>query len=82
MKASDVSLDNGFCAKTEVLLLKVGISEMSLILHCLSKGQMQTSGGTERGAQGALTGETVEQDGTSRGDRASPPVHSACPTAD
>lgn len=51
-------LDNSFCAKAEVLLLKaVRVSGVSLILRYLQKGQTQASKGTERGAQDALTGE-------------------------
>lgn len=48
VKASDVLLENSFCAKAEALLLKVIISDMSLILYYLPKSQIQASGGTER----------------------------------
>lgn len=46
-------------AKAEVLLLKMIISDMSLILHYLPESQTQTWGGTDRWAQGALTEEPV-----------------------
>lgn len=49
-------------AKAEVLLLKVIISDMSLILHYLPESQTQTWGGTDRWAQGALTEEPWNQD--------------------
>lgn len=70
MKASDVLLDNSFCAKAEVLLLKVGLSKISLILCCLPKGQTQAPGGTKRGVQGALT----EEPGLDKGGSQSLPL--------
>lgn len=51
VKESDVVLGSSFCATAEVLLLRVGISETSFILSYLPRGQTQSSGGTERGAQ-------------------------------
>lgn len=60
VKASNVLLVTVPSAKAEVLLLKVIISYMSLILHCLAKSQTQASGGSERWAQGALTEEPVD----------------------